>query len=149
MSHTSARRLAAVIGISLVIALSACSDGSSTSKVASLNGQGVATTTTISAKDSQDAILAYAACMRENGVDMQDPTFDANGNMTGGGLGRNSGVDRQSTAFQTAQTKCGSLIQGVNFGGRRANFDPTAVQAAMNDFTACLRSRGLTVDDIT
>ena len=41
--------------------------------------------------------------MRENGVDMADPTFDADGNPTGGGFGPGSGIDPRSDAFQTAQ----------------------------------------------
>ena len=144
-SALSLRRVALACAPLLVL-LAACGSSSAASnKVATLTTGdvtgGAATTTTISAKETQDKILAYAACMRQNGVDMKDPTFDANGNMTGGGLGANSGVDRRSTAFQTAQKACGSLIEGVNlFGNRRGNFDPTALQTAFNDFTACLRS---------
>ena len=41
--------------------------------------------------------------MRQNGIDMADPTFDADGNPTGGGFGRGSGIDPDSTEFQTAQ----------------------------------------------
>jgi hypothetical protein len=155
MTSALSPRRAALLGVSLLLLLAACGGSSSAaSKVATLSSgdpTGGATTTTISAKDAQDKILAYAACMRTNGVNMADPTFDANGNMTGGGLGRDSGVDRRSTAFQTAQKACGSLIQGVNlFGNRRGNFDPTVLQAAFNDFTACLRTNGLpNVKDIT
>ncbi len=87
--------------------------------------------------------------MRTNGVNMADPTFDADGNPTGGGFGRNSGVDRSSAAFQAAQKVCGTLLQGVNLGGRGRNFDRTAIQNSLNDFTACLRTEGLQVDDIT
>ncbi len=143
----------AIAFASLAIVLAACGSSNAASKVATLSTgdpTGAATSTTLSAKDSQDAILAYAACMRENGVDMQDPTFDANGNMTGGGLGGGSGIDRGSTEFQTAQDACGSLIEGIDFGrGRRGNFDATAIQTALADFTSCLREQGLQVDDIT
>jgi hypothetical protein len=140
----------------LVGALVACGgSGSSSSKVASLDSTGgggaVATSTTLSKKAQQDAILSYAACMRQNGVDMKDPTFDADGNVTAGGGGlRTQGIDPRSTTFQTAQKACGSLIDGIDFGaGRRRNFDPTKLQAAFNDFTACLRDKGVQVDDIT
>jgi hypothetical protein len=93
--------------------------------------------------------------MRDNGVNMADPTFDANGNPTGGGFGgagggANSTIDRRSTAFRTAQKACASHLQGVTFGGRRGgNFDAQAIQDGLNKFTACLRDNGLTVDDIT
>jgi hypothetical protein len=41
-------------------------------------------------------------------------------------------------------------LQGVTLGGGRGGgFDRTAVQNAMNDFTACLRTNGVQVDDIT
>ena len=88
--------------------------------------------------------------MRENGIDMADPTFDADGNPTGGGFGPGSGIDPQSDAFQKAQTACDDLLQGVQFGGRgRGGIDREAIQSSLNDFTACLRDDGLDVDDIT
>jgi hypothetical protein len=141
----------------LVVGLVACGgSGSSSSKVATLDSTGggggaSATSTTLSKKAQQDAILSYAACMRQNGVDMKDPTFDADGNVAAGGGGfRAQGIDPRSTAFQTAQKACGSIIQGIDFGpGRRRNFDPTKLQAAFNDFTACLRDKGVQVNDIT
>jgi hypothetical protein len=140
----------------LVGALVACGGTSSaSSKVASLDSTGggaaVATSTTLSKKAQQDAILSYAGCMRQNGVDMKDPTFDADGNVTAGGGGvRAQGIDPRSTTFQAAQKACGSIIQGIDFGpGRRRNFDPTKLQAAFNDFTACLRDNGVQVNDIT
>lgn len=94
--------------------------------------------------------MKYAACMRQNGIDMADPTFDADGNPTGGGFGRGSGIDPGSTEFQTAQKACGDLLQGVQFGGRGRNpIDREAIQNSFNDFTACLRDEGFAVDDIT
>lgn len=100
--------------------------------------------------NTQDALLKYAACMRQNGIDMADPTFDADGNPTGGGFGRGSGIDPGSTEFQTAQKACGDLLQGVQFGGRGRNpIDREAIQNSFNDFTACLRDEGFAVDDIT
>jgi hypothetical protein len=96
-------------------------------------------------------LLGYAACMRENGVNMADPTFDADGNPTGGGFGPNSGIDPRSDAFQAAQQACGDLLQGVSLGGRGpgGGFNTEAIQNALNDFTACLRDNGVQVDDIT
>ena len=94
--------------------------------------------------------MQYAACMRENGIDMADPTFDADGNPSGGGFGPDSGIDRQSDEFQTAQTACADLMEGVTLGGRgRIGVDREAIQTSLNDFTACLRDEGLEVDDIT
>lgn len=155
------RRHLTVVAASLSLVAGACGGSdASTAEVASLGtlatdtaGDGGATEDTLTAADTQEAVLAYAACMRENGIEMADPTFDADGNMEGGlGFGPDSGIDPQSDEFQTAQEACGDLIDGIALGGRGGgggDFDPDAMQAALTDFTACLRDEGLDVDDIT
>ncbi|MEO8264672.1 MAG: hypothetical protein ABI706_04085 [Ilumatobacteraceae bacterium] len=145
------RQSIAVLGISIALLATACGTGkNAAAEVASLGSTAGTTPDTTSPVDTQDALLKYAACMRENGIDMADPTFDADGNPTGGGFGPGSGIDPRSTEFQTAQTACGDLLQGVQFGGRGRNpVDREAIQNSLNDFTACLRDDGLQVDDIT
>ena len=63
-----------------VLLLAACGGGGAESaKVATLSTGDVTATTTadsLSVEDTEQAMLDYAACMRDNGVDMQDPTFD-------------------------------------------------------------------------
>jgi hypothetical protein len=137
--------------MALALIATACgSDSNASAQVASLGSTAGTTPDTTVAVDTQDALLKYAACMRQNGIDMADPTFDADGNPTGGGFGRDSGIDPQSAEFQTAQKACGDLLQGVQFGGRgRSPIDREAIQNSLNDFTACLRDEGLAVDDIT
>ena len=105
--------------------------------------------------DTSEALLEYAACMRENGVDMEDPTFDADGNLQGGGFGGGAGGDQgfdpRSDEFQTAQEACGDLLEGVTFGGPGGGggFDGSAIQDALTSFTQCLRDEGIQVDDVT
>ncbi len=141
----------AVLGISVALIASACGSGSNASaEVASLDSTTGTAPDTTSPANTQEALLKYAACMRENGVNMADPTFDADGNPTGGGFGPGSDIDPRSDAFQAAQTACGDLLQGVQFGGRGRNpIDREQIQNSLNDFTACLRDQGLQVDDIT
>jgi hypothetical protein len=141
LTLSTSRRASVTYVSALVAALSltvgACSnDGSAGAKVATLNdASGVATSTTV-AVNTQEALLAYAGCMRDNGG------F--------GGGGNNSGIDPRSTEFRTAQTACSSHLQGLAFGGRRGgNFDRQAIQDNLNKFTACLRDNGLTVDDVS
>jgi hypothetical protein len=136
-----------------VVSLAACGGGgdSSDDSVASLgtDAGGSATETTV-AGSSQDAILAYTACLREQGLDVSDPTFDADGNMQGGfGIGGDSGLDPQSEEFQAAQEACGDLMEGVDLGGfGGGDFDPEAMQEATLEYTQCLRDEGLEVDDL-
>jgi hypothetical protein len=137
--------------MSVALIATACGSGSSnaSAQVASLGSTTGTTPDTTSPVNTQDALLKYAACMRENGVNMADPTFDADGNPTGGGFGRGSGIDPRSDAFQAAQKVCGNLLQGVTLGGRGRGLNQEAIQNSLNDFTACLRDQGLQVDDIT
>lgn len=133
------------------LALAACGGSSAPSaKVATLGSSSAAavTSTTVSAQDSRTAFLAYAACMRTNGVDMADPTFDANGNPTGGGF-RDQSIDRTTATYKTAEEACRSKLQGVQFGGGGGRFDRTQIQTAMNSFTKCLRDNDVAVKDIT
>lgn len=153
MQHARVIRLFTPFAAATLLVLASCGgDSGSDSKVASLGTTPSAGTATDAAapQDSQEALLAYAACMRENGVEMEDPTFDANGNTTGGGFGPDSGIDPQSDEFQTAQEACGDLLEGIApGGGQGGGFDRDAIQTAMNDYTACLRDQGLDVDDVT
>jgi hypothetical protein len=145
------RQTIAVLGIAVALLATACGSGKSASaEIASLGSTSGTTPDTTSPVDTQDALLKYAACMRENGVDMADPTFDADGNPTAGGIGPGSGIDFRSAEFQAAQTACGDLLQGAQFGGRGRNgIDREQIQNSLNDFTACLRDEGLQVDDIS
>jgi hypothetical protein len=145
------RQSIAVLGMSIALLATACgSTNNASAQVASLGSTTGTTPDSTVPVDTQDALLKYAACMRENGINMADPTFDADGNPTGGGFGPGSGIDPRSDEFQKAQTACGDLLQGVQFGGRgRGGIDREAIQNSLNDFTACLRDEGLDVDDIT
>ncbi len=140
-----------VLASSCAILLSACGGGSdSSSQVASL-GTGAldAATETTSAGDTQQQWLDFAQCMRDNGVDMADPTFDADGNLASGGIGPGSDIDFRSDSVRTALDTCRDLMPaGGPGGGGGAQFDRTGIQDAFNNFTSCLRDQGLEVDDI-
>jgi hypothetical protein len=62
----------------------------------------------------RDAALAFARCMRSNGVDMPDPTFEEGGGVlikVGGGPGK--GKDRGPAGnprFKAAEAKCRRLM---------------------------------------
>ena len=142
------------LGCALISLATACGGEASGSQVASLDVASTseaATTETSTPADTQEACLAFAQCMRDNGVDMEDPTFDADGNVQGGGFGPDSGIDFRDDATQAALEACGDLIEDIGPGGGGpggGNFDATAIQDSFNAFTECLRDEGLEVDDI-
>jgi hypothetical protein len=75
--------------------------------------------------EMKQQLLAFAKCMRDHGIDMPDPTFDANGNaqITGGP----PPADRDSKAFDDASKACAP--DGMTFatkGGGPAGADSKA-----------------------
>lgn len=169
-AHCAARYLSALIAsATAALALVACGGGDdgTASDVASManatdNAAGVGTEGTdtgvssgvgdtgdSTVADPQEAMLAYTECLRGEGLDVDDPTFDAEGNLSGPILGPDSGIDPSSADFQAAQAQCESLMEGVPFGGRRGDdFDIEAMQQASLSFTQCLRDEGFEVDDL-
>lgn len=61
----------------------------------------------------EDALLAYAQCMRDHGIDFPDPDF------SGGGVIQNGGdIDPDDPAFRDADEDCKHFLDdaGINFG---------------------------------
>ncbi len=133
-----------------MFSLAACGGGGGSSQVASLSGESASSETgSTVAVDVQQQWIDFAQCMRDNGVDMQDPTFDADGNVQGGGFGPDSGLDPRADDTRTAMTACSDLLPAGGPGGAGGpQFDRTGIQEAFTSFTACLRDEGLEVDDI-
>src|SRR5919201_2667564 len=71
----------------------------------------------------KDAMLAYAKCMRDNGVDMPDPKFSNNGGGvtfqlgSGSRNGGSTGPNPDSPAFKAADKVCHSKLAGLGKGG--------------------------------
>jgi hypothetical protein len=85
------------------------------------------------AADPQQAALAFAQCMRDNGVpDFPDP--DADGRFRG--LGHEQESDPK---FRGAQEACRELAPG----GEHENFGDPAFVEQMREFSQCMRDNGL------
>jgi hypothetical protein len=141
------------VALALVLVLAACGSGSTTAGVATLEGaDGAAadatTTTQAGGVDQEQAMLDFASCMRDNGVDMQDPTVDADGNVQFGGFGGgqdSSDADREK--IRTAMEACRDLLQGVSLGRGGGNFDPTQLEDTMLQYAQCMRDNGYDMPD--
>jgi hypothetical protein len=55
----------------------------------------------------RDAIVDYARCMREHGVDLPDPDFSKGLQLFGGS------VDQSDPAFRAANEECAKIFQGL------------------------------------
>ncbi len=152
MTALTFRRAAAVaVG---VLVLAACGN-SGDSGIAHLSTDATpSVSASANSATAEEQALAYAQCMRDNGVDFPDPTVGSDGTLSfegAFGMSQDSGFDPNDSSFRDASDACGDLLEGLVLGGGAAggNFDSTAMQDSMLAYTECLRSEGLDVGDIT
>lgn len=95
---------------------------------------------------TEEAALAWAECMRENGVDVPDPKVDANGRLViepG-----NSPPERPDESFRRASEKCDEFMRDALASQDEISKEE---QARMRDaalaFTKCMRERGIDLPD--
>jgi hypothetical protein len=81
---------------------------------------------------AKDAMLAYAKCMRDNGVDMPDPKFsNSGGGVTfelggpGSKGGSTGGPNPDSPTFKAADKACHSKLAGLGKGGPGGDGGPS------------------------
>jgi hypothetical protein len=99
-----------------------------------------------SAEEEQDAILEYAQCMRDHGVDVPDPEIGEDGS-----VGAEPDLDETGASQETieaAKVACQPILDAVNAGGEH----PDAQDAAetldqMVAVTECMRATGYDMAD--
>lgn len=141
-----------VLLLPVVLALVATACGGSAGAddgVASLDASAVidAGATTAAPEPSQEeALLAFTACLRDQGIDVPDPTMDAAGNLR---LARpdtapgDPGFDRET--FRAAREACAEHLQDVTLGFRGE--DRTEIEDQLLEFAACVRDNGYDMPD--
>jgi len=143
--------MVSVTGLALV--LGGCTSGSDDSGIAKVGDvNSTATRAAAASGTDEEQALAFAQCMRDNGVDFPDPTVNADGSPDFAGAfgrGQDGGFDPNDTSFQDAMTACGDLMDGLQIGPGSGNFDTDTISEAMYSYTQCLRDEGLDVGDIT
>src|SRR4051812_16385996 len=141
-------------GVVLVMTvLAGCGSGGATPRVASVNGRSKEAAKKSSGKtDPKKAMLAFAKCMRDHGVDMPDPKFNDNGDRGGGfsisGPSGGAGpADR--TKVDAANKACEPLMADVVKNGPD-KLDPKQ-EAKMKKqalaFAKCMRKHGIDMPD--
>jgi len=134
----------------LAAVLAACSSGGATpSGVATLDDPGASEAPAASGSPASsvapaDAMLAFAKCMREHGVDMPDPVVNADGGMTVS-IGAEGGKPIDTKTMQAADEACKQLMPARPDGG------PTQMTAEQQDamlaFAKCMREHGVNMPD--
>lgn len=158
-------KLAALGAVALLtVTTAACGSSSDGSKVASIDDKG-----SESAEDGggggggggeqvdfEDAMLEYAQCMRDNGVDMPDPTFSEDGKGAVAIQGRaadadgGGGIDPSSGDFEKAAEVCDPIMEDARASMPQPSAEEKAkMQDEMLTFAACMREHGVDMPDPT
>jgi hypothetical protein len=170
MTRASRRRRAALGGLVLPLALllGACGgDDGATDAVASLTGDDTTDdsgeddgtgTEPLTEEETQEKLREFAQCMRDHGVDMEDPqsTGPGGGGGTGGVVIRGdasggSGDGPGGDDFEAANEACEPIIEDV-IASRAQDLDPEEVERMQQqalEFAQCMRDNGVDMADPT
>ena len=148
------RRLAAIL-ISFTFVIAACGGGDNADGgVASLDDSATSVDTDdveeVQIADTEAQLLAFSACMRDQGLDFDDPTVDSDGNIQlqgrrQGGGGQGGGGQGGNEGFPEAFQVCGDLLDSLDLGFR--DRDNTGQQDAFLEFAECMRGEGIQIQD--
>lgn len=162
-----AARLLLPLSLVALLGAGACADGDegATGDVATLDAEGGAGTDDDDGDEGgggqgarqpdpefQDAMLEFADCMREQGIDMPDPSFEEGGGavVIGGPAGAGDGPPSEAELeeMEAAQEACRPILEEVE--GQLPEIDPEQ-QAEMQDralaFAECMREHGIDMPD--
>ncbi len=147
-----------IAALFLPLLLAACSGASGAPGVATLSSPGSSpspsASSSMSPEDAQEAFLAYARCMRENGIDMPDPQVNgpmvtigdpgsgASGSASGGG-----GLNPQDETFKKADETCKHFLSSIIQEGNGPPALSAEQQEAMLKFAQCMREHGVDMPD--
>ena len=128
--------------------VAACS-GSANAGVASLEDQPALAETDegeIATVSDEEALLAFAQCMRDNGIGgFEDPTVDDEGNLqfgSRGGFGAGE-IDRETMI--AARDACSEFLEDATLGFGRP--DDSEIQDQLLAFADCMRDHGIEMND--
>jgi hypothetical protein len=147
--NTRLQLLAFVGALALVAA--ACGGGADESgDVASLENVGTSTSqqgidpATSEQLDTETAFLGLAQCLRDEGIDVADPTVDAEGNVDLQGIFA-AAEDLDQAEIEAATEACSEYLEDVvpTF----SDIDFTELQDDLLEFAGCMRDNGYDMPD--
>lgn len=138
----SQNRLLTLVGvISLLVA--ACS-ANAPAGVASISG--TTSTQAEGGTEDLDSLLAFAACMRENGLeDFDDPIMDSDGKVEFPSKADES--EKQKDRFDAAFAVCGPLLDNTVLGAPKDDTEAAEGVDVLLEFARCMRSAGFDMPD--
>jgi hypothetical protein len=123
--------------VTLALLTTACSSDDDESVATLDDGEVSASASPSADEDVEEALLAFAECMRENGVNIPDPQLDEDGRL--------SVAPDVEAAFEACQEELPDIGQAIEF-------DPdqeAALADAQLEFARCMRENGVDIPDPT
>ena len=139
VKNSTSRGSKKVALFTIVLALSACTIGEEETKGVISIDENTVSTTIFDEVTFEEGVLDFAQCMREEGINFPDPTFDIDGNP------QFDNVDVENEEeFEEAFTNCEDILR--NALPEQFDLDPE-VEAALVDasleFSQCMREEGI------
>lgn len=138
------KRILLLVAVLALLATACGGTADADEGVASLDGSeslGVVDTTAAPDLSEEETLLAFTQCLRDNGVDIDDPTVDSEGNLR---LSRPSSAAQEGQGrneeFRAAREACNSLLEGVTLGFQ--DVDVTELEDQLLEFAMCVRENG-------
>jgi len=126
--------------------LAACSGGDD-SGVAALGNEAAPGDGLTDTAATEEAISEYTECLRGQGVEIEDPVVDADGNVTFGGPP--AGVSNQQfyPSVHDAEEVCGPAPGGADPGGNHGGASQAELEDAFLELAECMRGEGFDMPD--
>ena len=124
----------------------ACSSAASDSGVASLEDQTLSETVEAALPDAatqEEAVMAFTVCLRDEGLDVDDPIVDDQGNLRPPRPRDLESVDRE--VADAAFASCAVYLEDVTFGFESE--DRTEREDDLLAFASCARDNGYDMPD--
>jgi hypothetical protein len=139
VKNSTSRGSKKVVLFTIVLALNACTIGEEETKGVVSIDENTVSTTIFDEVTFEEGVLDFAQCMREEGINFPDPTFDIDGNP------QFDNVDVENEdEFEEAFTNCEDILR--NALPEQFDLDPE-VEAALVDasleFSQCMRVEGI------
>ena len=134
--------------LALGLVASACSSGVTSAEVASLENDGLdapTETADVASIPGEDAVLAFTACLRDEGLDVDDPAIDGEGNLVAPTPHALAAESLDISAVHSAFAVCRGLLDNVAFG--MSTEDLTGREDELLAFAVCMRENGYDMPD--
>lgn len=147
------RRYSSLILVGVIaLAASACTRTSETNNVATLENGGEPTSevSTPDPVDTEEAILDFTQCLRDNGIEVDDASVDAEGNPQLPAITFESGPDDDPEAAMAridgVMAECEQHLEGIALTGAPPGGD-VEFEDAFIEYAQCMRDEGIDMPD--